>query len=151
MEGADMTITTEEAELHRHQIEEVRLLSLAAERDALKAAINEALTAEQVNLITRLRNTPNWMREEFGSWKSVMRSYDRAPFEAADALEFQSANIVSLRAKNARLREVLAKTTKILVAAFNRIHGLPRTTDTELSTEIEKCLGEIRRVREETQ
>jgi hypothetical protein len=32
-----MTITTEEAELHRHQIEEVRLLSLAAERDALRA------------------------------------------------------------------------------------------------------------------
>jgi hypothetical protein len=31
-----MTITTEEAELQRHQIEEVRLLSLAAERDALK-------------------------------------------------------------------------------------------------------------------
>jgi hypothetical protein len=32
-----MTITTEEAELHRHQIEDVRLLSLAAERDALQA------------------------------------------------------------------------------------------------------------------
>jgi hypothetical protein len=31
-----MTVTTEEAELHRHQIEEVRLLSLAAEGDALK-------------------------------------------------------------------------------------------------------------------
>ncbi len=32
-----MTITTEEAELHRNQIEEVRLLRLAAERDALRA------------------------------------------------------------------------------------------------------------------
>ncbi len=31
----EMTTTTEEAELHRHQIEEVRLLSLTAERDAL--------------------------------------------------------------------------------------------------------------------
>jgi len=32
-----MTITTEEAELQRHQIEEVRLLSLAAEREQLQA------------------------------------------------------------------------------------------------------------------
>jgi hypothetical protein len=32
-----MTIATEEAELHRHQIEEVRLLSLASEGDALRA------------------------------------------------------------------------------------------------------------------
>jgi hypothetical protein len=32
-----MTITTEEAELQRHHLEEVRLLSLAAERDALQA------------------------------------------------------------------------------------------------------------------
>jgi len=56
-----------------------------------------------------------------------------------------------LQAENARLREALSKTTKILVAAFNRIHGLPRTTDTELSNEIEKCLGEIRGVKEGTQ
>ncbi len=32
-----MTITTEEAELQRHHLEEVRLLSLAAERDAFRA------------------------------------------------------------------------------------------------------------------
>ncbi len=69
----------------------------------------------------------------------------------ATALRSLAAERDALRAENARLREALSKTTKILVAAFNRIHGLPRTTDTELSTEIEKCLGEIRRVREETQ
>ena len=39
------------------------------------------------DIVERLRNTPNWMREECGSWKSVMRSYDRAPFEAADEIE----------------------------------------------------------------
>ena len=39
------------------------------------------------DIVERLRNTPNWMREEFGSWKSVMRSYDRASFEAADEIE----------------------------------------------------------------
>jgi hypothetical protein len=32
-----MSVTTEEAELQRHHLEEVRLLSLAAERDALQA------------------------------------------------------------------------------------------------------------------
>jgi len=66
-------------------------------------------------------------------------------------LDALKKRIEILEKENARLREMLSKTTKILVAAFNRIHGLPRTTDTELSTEIEKCLGEIRRVREETQ
>jgi hypothetical protein len=39
------------------------------------------------DIVERLRNTPNWLREEFGSWKSAMRSYDRAPFEAADEIE----------------------------------------------------------------
>lgn len=34
-----MSVTTEEAELHRHHIEEVRLLSLAAERDAMRAKV----------------------------------------------------------------------------------------------------------------
>ena len=39
------------------------------------------------DIVERLRNTPNWMREEFGSWKSSMLSSDRAPFEAADEIE----------------------------------------------------------------
>jgi uncharacterized Zn finger protein len=39
------------------------------------------------DIVERLRNTPNWMREAFGSWKSAMLSYDRAPFEAADEIE----------------------------------------------------------------
>ncbi len=73
------------------------------------------------------------------------------PAITATAIRSLAAERDALRAENARLREALSKTIKILVAAFNRIHGLPRTTDTELSTEIEKCLGEIRRVREETQ
>ena len=39
------------------------------------------------DLVQRLRNTPNWMRESFGSWKDCVLKYDRAPFEAADAIE----------------------------------------------------------------
>jgi hypothetical protein len=38
-------------------------------------------------LIERLRNTPNWMRESYGSWKDCVLTYDRSPFEAADELE----------------------------------------------------------------
>jgi hypothetical protein len=53
----EMTTTTEEAELHRHHIEEARLLSLAAERDALRAravkwaGIAGTLIAERDQLI----------------------------------------------------------------------------------------------------
>ncbi len=58
------------------------------------------------DLIKRLRNAPNWMREEFGSWKSAMRSYDRAPFEAADEIE-------KLQAENARMKEVLERLARL--------------------------------------
>ena len=39
------------------------------------------------DLISRLRDTPNWMRESYGSWKDCVLKYDRAPFEAADQIE----------------------------------------------------------------
>ena len=39
------------------------------------------------DLVKRLRNTPNWKREEYGDYKSAMVHYDRAPFEAADRIE----------------------------------------------------------------
>jgi regulator of replication initiation timing len=39
------------------------------------------------DLVTRLRNTPNWKREEYGNWKDATSVYDRAPFEAADEIE----------------------------------------------------------------
>ena len=61
--------------------------------------------AEQINLVARLRNTPNWLREEYGHYKDGLKVFDRAPFEAADALEFQSATIVSLRAQLATARK----------------------------------------------
>ena len=39
------------------------------------------------DILTRLRNTPNWMRESYGSWKDCVLKYDRAPFEAAEEIE----------------------------------------------------------------
>jgi hypothetical protein len=47
-------------------------------------------------LIERLRNTPNWQRESYGDWKQGTVHYDRAPFEAAGALEAQAAEIERL-------------------------------------------------------
>ena len=39
------------------------------------------------------------MRESFGSWKDCVLKYDRAPFEAADALERLTAERDALQAK----------------------------------------------------
>lgn len=49
------------------------------------------------DLVERLRNTPNWKREEFtASWKDGVLVYDRAPFEAADAIEALRARVETL-------------------------------------------------------
>lgn len=42
---------------------------------------------DYTKLIERLNNTPNWQRESYGDWKQGTVHYDRAPFEAADAIE----------------------------------------------------------------
>lgn len=51
------------------------------------------------SLIQRLRNTPNWKRESFDHWKDCTSVYDRAPFEAADALAAAQQTIDRMRAK----------------------------------------------------
>ena len=45
------------------------------------------------DLVKRLRNTPNWKREEYGDYKSARVHYDRAPFEAADRIEELEAKL----------------------------------------------------------
>ena len=60
------------------------------------------------DLVKRLRNTPNWMREEYAHYKDGLRVFDRAPFEAADAIEAQAAEITLLRARIAELEAALA-------------------------------------------
>ena len=57
------------------------------------------------DLVQRLRNTPNWMRESFGSWKDCVLKYDRAPFEAADEIERLTAERDALSRK-LRLAEI---------------------------------------------
>ena len=56
------------------------------------------------DLVKRLRNTPNWMREEYAHYKDGLKVFDRAPFEAAYALEAQAAEITRLRAELATAR-----------------------------------------------
>ena len=51
------------------------------------------------DIVKRLRNTPNWMREEYAHYKDGLKVFDRAPFEAAYALEAQAAEITRLRAE----------------------------------------------------
>jgi hypothetical protein len=48
------------------------------------------------DLVARLRNTPNWKREEYGNWKDAASVYDRAPFDAADALEREREAVYTL-------------------------------------------------------
>jgi hypothetical protein len=45
------------------------------------------------DLVKRLRDTPNWKREEYGDYKSASTHYDRAPFEAADRIEELKAKL----------------------------------------------------------
>jgi hypothetical protein len=57
------------------------------------------------DLVKRLLNTPNWMREGFQDWKDNVRTYDRAPFEAADRIEELEAKLaVATRALEAIAR-----------------------------------------------
>lgn len=49
-----------------------------------------------------------------------------------------------LRAENARVRSAGTDALTVLKFAFNRIHVLPRSRDTELANDIDKVLGRLR-------
>ena len=55
---------------------------------------------KHTELIERLRNTPNWQRESYGNWKDGTVHYDRAPFEAADAIESLQTEVERLNHKD---------------------------------------------------
>jgi hypothetical protein len=54
---------------------------------------------KHTELIERLRNTPNWQRESYGNWKDGTVHYDRAPFEAADAIEALQSTLARIEKK----------------------------------------------------
>ena len=45
------------------------------------------------DLIKRLRDTPNWLRQKYGDYKNRLSVYDRTPFEAADRIEQLEAKL----------------------------------------------------------
>lgn len=53
-----------------------------------KQMASDWLTQKNAMLINRLREPSNWLRQERGkAWKDAVNTYDRAPFDAANALE----------------------------------------------------------------
>ena len=78
------------------------------------------------DLVKRLRNTPNWMREGFQDWKDNVRTYDRTPFEAADRIEELEAELEYWREesdlgwdKAEERRAELAKALELAEEAFD--------------------------------
>lgn len=59
----------------------------ASEGGIGQSASTGGLGGERRDIVERLRDTPNWMRESWGCWKDCTTQYDRAPFEAADEIE----------------------------------------------------------------
>jgi hypothetical protein len=111
-----MTITTEEAELQRHQIEEVRLLSLAAERDALREKYK---TESRSFLRTRFefeKMQRRIARQRRALAKLYQRRHDRkaerdhlekTAMQAAQCHGRETLRADKLQAENARLREAI--------------------------------------------
>ena len=71
---------------------------------------------------------------EAGFVGRLLRDFDRL-----------SAENASLKARLAEVEAEKAETRKILVRCHDRIHALPRTSDTDLAIAIERLLGRIAR------
>lgn len=67
----------------------------------------------------------------------------------AETKKAASDEIERLRAQAAALREALHTATKVMSRSHDRIHALPRTTDTELAHQIELAIGRARAALEE--
>jgi len=65
------------------------------------------------DLVKRLRNTPNWVREEYGGYKDGVKQYDRSPFEAADRIEELAAINEELEAKAVELANLVEEFSDI--------------------------------------
>jgi len=88
-----------------------------------------AASAEQLPLTERLRNTPNWMRESYGSWKDCVLKYDRAPFEAADELEVMAIQRESLRAALQKVLDAHNREAKATMSYQNARENFSDSSD----------------------
>ncbi|MFN8993124.1 MAG: hypothetical protein ACK5X3_05580 [Pseudomonadota bacterium] len=73
--------------------------------------------------------------------KKLRNHYDYNPLiDALDAAD----EIERLRKERDEARPILQKALAVLARAFDRIHVLPRSTDTQLATEIEEVRAALR-------
>jgi hypothetical protein len=122
-----MIITTEEAELHRHQIEEVRLLRLAAERDTLRAERNaernarfksEAEFSHMQRRIARQRRALAKLYKKRRDRKAERDYLEKTALQAAQCHGRETLRADGLQAENARLRGLLSECNIWLTAAI---------------------------------
>lgn len=107
------------------------------EREAALAARPEPegmeTTAEERAAYVKAAET-EFVWPEAGFVGRLLRDFDRL-----------SADIASLKARVATAEAEKAETRKILVRCHDRIHALPRTSDTDLAIAIERLLGRLAR------
>ena len=82
-----------------------------------------------LGLVERLRNTPNWMRESYGSWKDCVLKYDRAPFEAADEIEVLRCQVDSLRAALMKVLDTHNREAKATMSYQNASENFSDSAD----------------------
>jgi len=85
------------------------------------------MTTDIQNLTARLRDTPNWQRESYGDWKNGTLFYDRAPFEAADALEALQAEVAKVNRNADKHLSNLVGLIKERDAALARLRQLEKS------------------------
>lgn len=65
--------------------------------------------------------------------------------EIAAEMDRRGAVIEALEERTTNAQAMLKQAMRLLSRCHNRIHCLPRTSDTELATEIDQMIGSIRR------
>lgn len=73
----------------------------------------------------------------------ITRTREATSAEIASEMDRRGVVIERLEQKIARSEAMLKDVRRLLVRCHNRIHTLPRTSDTELATSIEQLLGRI--------
>ena len=90
------------------------------------------------DLVKRLRNTPNWKREEYGDYKSTATQYDRAPFEAADRIEELEAKLAKAvvgltQIERAYYQEATNPSPETIRRMAARMNGIARDTQNAIA------------------
>jgi len=101
----------------------------------------ESRTPEQILEVIARR----FYREQSGAFRSNY-PLDETQFAGYFVMDYKNelSELAALQASNAELVEALNESNRTLVAAHDRIHTLPRTTDTQLVQYIERTRAKIK-------